>query len=95
MTVMITSKERQRKILKEMHECAIDGHQGVQHNYDRLKLYVTWPSMFQDVECYIKRCEVCQRNKFKGPNIKAFSKKRILSINHAIEFIYILWGLYQ
>ena len=39
MTVMI--KEKQRKILKETHECPIGGHQGAQRTYDRLKLYVT------------------------------------------------------
>jgi hypothetical protein len=38
---MITSKERQQKMLQEMHECPIGGHQGVQRTYDRLKLYVT------------------------------------------------------
>jgi len=27
--------------------------------------------MFQDVEDYIKKCEVCQKNKFMGPYIKA------------------------
>ena len=34
MTVMLTSKETQRKILKEMHDCPIGGHQGVQRTYD-------------------------------------------------------------
>jgi hypothetical protein len=39
MTVLISSKEKQQKILKEMHECPIGGHQGIQRTYDRLKLY--------------------------------------------------------
>ena len=42
-TVLIASKEKQQKILKQMHECPIGGHQGVQRTYERLKLYVTWP----------------------------------------------------
>jgi hypothetical protein len=71
MTVMITSKEKQQRILKEMHECPIGGHQGVQRTYDRLKMYVTWPGMFYDMEEYIKKCEICQKNKFTGPYIKA------------------------
>ena len=42
-TVMITSREKQQKILKEKQECPIGGHQGVQRTYDRLKLcYVAW-----------------------------------------------------
>ena len=71
MTVMIASKEKQQKILKEMHECPIGGHQGVQRTFERLKLYVTWPGMFHDVEEYITNCRVCQQNKFTGPYIKA------------------------
>jgi hypothetical protein len=54
-----------------MHECPIGGHQGVQRTHERLKIYVTWPSVFQDVENYIKKCETCQKNKFTGPYTKA------------------------
>jgi len=68
---MITSKEKQQKILQEMHNCPFGGHQGVQRTYDRLKLYVTWRGMFHDVEEYITNCKVCQKNKFTGPYIKA------------------------
>jgi hypothetical protein len=71
MTVMIASKEKQQQILKEMHECPTGGHQGVQRTFERLKLYVTWPGMFHDVEEYIKNCRVCQQNRFTGPYIKA------------------------
>jgi hypothetical protein len=35
---LIASKEKQQKILQEMHECPIGGHQGIQRTYDRLKL---------------------------------------------------------
>jgi len=38
MTVMIASKEKQQRILKEMHECPIGGHQGVKRTYKKLKL---------------------------------------------------------
>jgi len=71
MSVLIASKENQQKIVKEMHECPIGGHQGVQRTYERLKLYVTWPGMFHDVEEYIRKCEVCQKNKYTGPYVKA------------------------
>ena len=37
MTV-IASKEKQQRILKEMHECPIGGHQGVKRTYKKLKL---------------------------------------------------------
>jgi transposase InsO family protein len=71
LTTMITSKEKQQKILQEMHECPIGGHQGVQRTYDRLKLYVTWPGMYHDVEKYVTHCKTCLKNKFTAPCIKA------------------------
>ena len=81
MTVMITSKKKQQKILKEMHEWPIGGHQGVQRIYDILKLYVTWLGVFHDVEDHISKCEICQKNKFTGPYKILHFKIRILSIN--------------
>ena len=30
--------------------------------YDRLKLFTSWPGMKQELEEYIKRCDICQRN---------------------------------
>ena len=84
---MITSKGKQRKMLKEKHECPVGGHQGVQRTYDRLKLYVTWPGMFQDVEDYTRSCEVRHKNKFTAHTLRLHSKKRILNIDHGINFI--------
>jgi len=71
LTTMITSKEKQLEILQEMHECPIGGHQGVQRTYDRLKLYVTWPGMYHDVENYVPNCKICQKNKFTVPYFRA------------------------
>jgi hypothetical protein len=78
MTV-ISSKEKQNKILKEMHECPIGGHQGGQRTYERLKLYVTWPGMFQDVENYYKNCEICQNKNLLVLIPKHLFKKLIIS----------------
>jgi len=30
---------------------------------DRMKLFTSWPGMKQELEEYIKRCDICQRNK--------------------------------
>ena len=54
-----------------MHECPIGGHQGVQRTYERLNLYVTWPGMFHDVEEYIRKCDIRQKNKFTRTSINA------------------------
>ena len=62
MPVLITSNEKQQKLLKEMHECPVGGHQSVQNTYDKLKMFVTWPGMFQAVEDYVMKCEICLEN---------------------------------
>ena len=38
MTIVVPSKEKQKKILKEMHECPTGGHQGGQRTYDKFKV---------------------------------------------------------
>jgi hypothetical protein len=67
---MIGSKEKQQRILQEMHECPIGGHRVIQRTYDRLKLYVIWPGMYHDLEDYIANCKTCQKNKFTVPYFK-------------------------
>ena len=62
MTLLITSQEEQQMLVEEMHECPEGRHLSVQHTYDRLKRFVTWPSMFQDVEDYVINCEICLEN---------------------------------
>jgi transcription elongation factor Elf1 len=64
------SEERKQKIIKEMHNCPIGGHQGIQRTTERIKLYLTWPGLDQDVTQYVKKCKICQINKETKPNIK-------------------------
>ena len=86
MTVMIASKEKQQKILKEMHECPIGGHQGVQRTYERLKLYVTWPGMFRDVENYIKNCEIVRKINLLVHTLKQHFRKQTHNFNPGTKF---------
>ena len=46
--------------------------------WDRLKLYVTWPGMFKDVEEYVTNCKTFQKNKFTGPYTRAPFQDRYL-----------------
>lgn len=64
-------EDRKIKLIKEMHECPIGGHQGIQRTYERLKLYCNWPNMFQDINEYIQKCKICQINKIQRPIPKA------------------------
>jgi len=56
-------KERQQKIIREMHDCPIGGHQGITRTLERIQLYTTWPNIEQDVKDYIRNCKICQTNK--------------------------------
>jgi hypothetical protein len=64
------TEERKRKIISELHNCPVGGHQGIQRTIERIKLYLTWPGLEQDVTQYIKQCKICQVNKETKPNIK-------------------------
>ena len=57
------TKEEKHKIFQEMHDKPIGGHLGMNRTYDRLKLFTTWPGMKQELEEYIRQCEICQKNK--------------------------------
>jgi hypothetical protein len=87
MTVVITSKEKQQNILKELHECPIGGHQVVQCTYDRLKLYVTWPVMFHDVEEYITNCRIVKRLSLRDHILRLHFRKWTLNFIHGTNFI--------
>jgi len=57
-----TEKEKQT-ILYEYHDTPIGGHQGIERTIKRIKLLHDWPNLAKDVEKYIKKCTLCQRNK--------------------------------
>jgi hypothetical protein len=44
---------RKQKIIAEMHNCAIGGHQGIQRTIERIKLYISWPGLDQDITTFI------------------------------------------
>ncbi|PNF18384.1 hypothetical protein B7P43_G12483 [Cryptotermes secundus] len=64
------TNERKQKIIAEMHNCPVGGHQGIQRTIERIKLYISWPGLEQDVIKYIRECKTCQLNKETRPNIK-------------------------
>jgi hypothetical protein len=57
-----TVEEKQR-IFQEMHNKPVGGHLGMNRTYDRIRLFTSWPGMKQEIEEYIKQCEICQKNK--------------------------------
>jgi hypothetical protein len=68
--IEVLTEERKQKIIEEMHNCPIGGHQGTQRTIERIKLYLSWPRLDQDVIQYIMECKTCQLNKETHQNIK-------------------------
>jgi hypothetical protein len=62
--------DRKAKIISEMHNCPIGGHQGINRTIERIKLYITWPGMEQEVTQFIRNYKTCQVNKETRKNIK-------------------------
>jgi hypothetical protein len=60
--------DRKNRIIKEMHSDPVGGHQGINRTVDRIKLYISWPNMTEDVANYIRTCEICQTMKHGKEN---------------------------
>ncbi|KAL2250254.1 UNVERIFIED_CONTAM: Transposon Ty3-I Gag-Pol polyprotein [Sesamum indicum] len=58
--------EIRQKILKALHDSALGGHSRISGTYQRAKLLFYWPTMKNDVENWVKECEVCQRSKHEN-----------------------------
>ena len=48
-----------QRVLMWFHASVYGGHQGVNRTVNRLKRYVGWPNLQQDVEEFIRQCPVC------------------------------------
>jgi len=57
------SEEEKQQILYEYHDAPTGGHQGVERTLKRIRLYHSWPGITKDVEKYVAKCELCQKNK--------------------------------
>ena len=49
--------------MKEIHDSPIGGHDGIIRTYRKLKQFINWPGMKNNVENYIRDCEKCQKIK--------------------------------
>jgi hypothetical protein len=39
------TEDRKKKIIQEMHDCLIGGHQGVNRTVNQIKLYTNWTGL--------------------------------------------------
>ena len=66
----IDDREKINEVLKEFHDSPIGGHTGMNRTFSKLKQYFRWKGMKKDIENYIRRCEICQKNKATQPKTK-------------------------
>ena len=64
------TEQEKLKIFQELHINPTGGHLGMNKTYERMKLFTTWPGMKQEIEDYIKKCEICQKNKITQNKVK-------------------------
>ncbi|KAM0735103.1 Retrovirus-related Pol polyprotein from transposon 17.6 [Formica fusca] len=64
----IYTEEDKKQILYEYHDAPTGGHQGVERTIKRIRLNYNWPGITKDVEKYIAKCELCQKNKLSQKN---------------------------
>lgn len=73
----LQSEAERYKILREFHDSYIGGHQGIDKTIERIKRYYNWPNMREDVENYIKNCEICQKSK---PSRRTYMEMQLVDV---------------
>ena len=53
----------QTKLIAAFHSSPLGGHSGIAPTYYKLRKHFAWKGMKQDVEAFVKQCEVCQHAK--------------------------------
>jgi transposase InsO family protein len=56
----------QTKLISAMHSSAVGGHSGVRATYQRVRKQYYWPGIKQQVEDWVKQCQLCQQAKHEN-----------------------------
>ncbi len=56
----IAPKALQSALLREAHNSALGGHQGIFRTLERIRLAFWWPTMDRDVSAHVQACPSCQ-----------------------------------
>ncbi len=54
-------------IVKEAHDSALGGHQGINRTFERIREDLWWPQMMDDVVAHTRACTTCQATANKMP----------------------------
>jgi hypothetical protein len=53
-------------LLREAHNSALGGHQGIFRTAERIRLAFWWPSMLDDIKAHVNKCHICQATSNKA-----------------------------
>ncbi len=63
----VVPRSMAQMIVKEAHDSALGGHQGINRTFERLREELWWPQMMNDVVLHVKSCQTCQATSNKMP----------------------------
>uniref|UniRef100_A0A2N9FZS8 Reverse transcriptase n=1 Tax=Fagus sylvatica TaxID=28930 RepID=A0A2N9FZS8_FAGSY len=63
--VLPASSQFKTHLIREFHDTPVGGHSGVLRTYKRIAASFYWAGMKRDIHNYIRKCDVCQRNKYE------------------------------
>ena len=55
--------ELKRDIMRELHDCSMAAHRGVEKTLGKVRRLFWWPALLHDVSDYVRSCPDCERNK--------------------------------
>ena len=61
--LLIPSKPERKNILETYHSHPTSGHLGIARSFSRISSRFFWPSLFKDVENFVRTCHLCQTRK--------------------------------
>lgn len=73
--VSVYSKEKLTKaekfrLISEFHDTPLGVHQGVTRTFNRIYAQCHWKGMMKQIQDFIKKCSVCQKNKIGNKPLK-------------------------
>ena len=64
--VLPRNSPRIPKLIQEFHSSPLGGHSGYIRTYKRMVSMVYWEGIKSDIQAFVAKCDVCQRNKYQA-----------------------------
>lgn len=58
---IVATKQERERIIREIHDGPLGGHQGQNNTFNRIARTHYWPEMRKDIQEYVRTCALCQK----------------------------------